>query len=104
MSPDRDSGMASEMPYFFLSYARTPKHDPNDRSDPDQWIYKLYSDLCRDILFLTSVGPRSAGFMDRETHVGSLWPDTLAQALASCRVFVPLYSPRYFQSEACGQE
>jgi FxsC-like protein len=101
MSPDRDSGAT---PYFFLSYARTPKHDPNDRTDPDQWVYKLYSDLCKDILALTSAGPRSAGFMDRENHIGSVWPDRLAQALASCRVFVPLYSPRYFQSENCGRE
>lgn len=104
MSPDRDPGAANETPYFFLSYARTPRHDPNDRNDPDQLVYKLYSDLCKDILALTSASPRSAGFMDRENHIGSRWPDRLAQALASCRVFVPLYSPRYFQSEHCGRE
>lgn len=29
-------------PYFFLSYARTPKRDPADKEDPDRWVYKLY--------------------------------------------------------------
>src|SRR5215470_12163223 len=104
MTPDRDSGSAGEMPYFFLSYARTPKHDPNARNDPDEWVYRLYSDLCTDILALTSCGPESAGFMDRETRPGTVWPDRLAEALATCRVFVPLYSPRYFEREHCGRE
>jgi FxsC-like protein len=44
------------------------------------------------------------GFMDREVRTGSDWPTRLAQALATCRVFVPLYSERYFESEHCGKE
>jgi FxsC-like protein len=42
--------------------------------------------------------------MDRENRLGVKWPGELAQALATCRVFVPLYSPRYFDSEYCGKE
>lgn len=103
MTPDRYSRAASGMPYFFLSYARIPKQDPNDSKDPNAWVHKLYADLCSDILHLAS-GPGPAGFMDQETRLGSGWPDQLAQALASCRVFVPLYSPRYFESEDCGKE
>lgn len=91
-------------PYFFLSYARTPKEDPEDRRDPDEWVLKLYKDLRRNILQLTSAQPGEAGFMDREMRPGAEWPQSLAQALARCRVFVPLYSPRYFESETCGRE
>ncbi|MBC3842855.1 hypothetical protein GXW82_29795 [Streptacidiphilus sp. 4-A2] len=42
--------------------------------------------------------------MDRGMHLGEGWVGRLSDALASCRVFVPLYSPRYFRSEPCGQE
>jgi FxsC-like protein len=91
-------------PYFFLSYARTPRRDPNDRSDPDQWVHKLYRDLCEVILTITDAPPELAGFMDRGNRLGTGSPFEHAQALATCRVFVPLYSPRYFESENCGKE
>jgi FxsC-like protein len=42
--------------------------------------------------------------MDRELQRGYAWPDRLANALATCQVFVPLYSRRYFKSEHCGKE
>jgi FxsC-like protein len=92
-------------PYFFLSYAHTPRHDLNDPYDPDQWVEKLFNDLCRHVMVLSGL-PHGArpGFMDRELHSGSYWPDRLAKALAKCRVFVPLYSRRYFESEQCGKE
>lgn len=44
------------------------------------------------------------GFMDRELQPGDDWPMSLVQALATCRVFVPLYSRRYFTSPDCGRE
>lgn len=103
MSPGRNAGITNEMPYFFLSYARIPKQDPSDSNDPNAWIHKLYADLCADILQLTDARG-SAGFIDRETRLGDGWPEQLAEALSSCRVFVPLYSPRYFRSEDCGKE
>jgi FxsC-like protein len=90
-------------PYFFLSYARTPRLGSNDNSDPDRWVYKLYRDLSDTILNLTGQS-ESAGFMDRDVRLGTVWSADLANALASCRVFVPLYSPRYFSSESCGKE
>jgi FxsC-like protein len=46
----------------------------------------------------------SPGFMDRELRPGNEWPTALAGALATCRVFVPLYSRRYFASVHCGKE
>jgi FxsC-like protein len=93
-----------DRPYFFLSYARTPKRDPADRDDPDRWVYKLYKDLCAEILQMTDARPEEAGFMDRENQIGALWSPELTSALTRCRVFVPLYSRRYFESDNCGRE
>lgn len=97
------AGEPGNSPYFFLSYAHTPRLEGNDR-DPDRWVGKLFRDLCSDIVNITSVHPAQAGFMDRDIHVGAEWPRRLAAALATCRVFVPLYSPRYFDSDQCGRE
>src|SRR6266568_6886200 len=91
-------------PYFFLSYARTPKRDQADKEDPDRWINKLYKDLCDAILQMTDALPDEAGFMDRENRLGAEWSPELTAALATCRVFVPLYSRRYFESDNCGKE
>ena len=91
-------------PYFFLSYARTPKRDPSDKEDPDRWVHKLYKDLCDAILQLTDALPDEAGYMDRENRLGAEWSPELTNALAACRVFVPLYSRRYFESNNCGKE
>jgi FxsC-like protein len=104
MSAGAEPGPVDRMPYFFLSYARTPKRDPTDRDDPDRWVYKLYQDLRADILQMTSAPPEEAGFMDRENRLGVEWSPELTKALASCRVFVPLYSRRYFESDNCGKE
>jgi FxsC-like protein len=93
-----------DRPYFFLSYARTPKRDPSDRDDPDRWVYKLYKDLCAVILQMTDARPEEAGFMDRENQIGAQWSPELTTALTRCRVFVPLYSRRYFESDNCGRE
>jgi FxsC-like protein len=91
------------VPYFFLSYARTPKWDPHSKENPDRWVHKFYQHLCEDILTITRA-TAPVGYMDRENQPGDIWPDELAQALATCRVFVPLYSPRYFDSQNCGME
>ena len=71
-----------DRPYFFLSYARTPKRDPADRDDPDRWVYKLYKDLCGVILQMTDARPEEAGFMDRENKIGAQWSPELTSALA----------------------
>ena len=53
---------------------------------------------------MTDARPEEAGFMDRENKIGAQWSPELISALARCRVFVPLYSPRYFESDSCGRE
>jgi FxsC-like protein len=87
-------------PYFFLSYAHTPNRDVRG-ADPNAWVRKLYEGLCEHIMELTDLpwGAR-AGFMGQ----GMGWTDELSVNLARCKVFVPLYSPRYFVSEQCGRE
>ncbi|MEU6799997.1 TIR-like protein FxsC [Streptomyces neyagawaensis] len=91
-------------PYFFLSYAHTPSHDSSG-GDPDVWVKKLYDGLCEHIMGLTDL-PRGAkvGFLDEKMSVGTEWTDELSMNLARCKVFVPLYSPRYFTSRQCGRE
>ncbi|GAA0989054.1 hypothetical protein GCM10009555_072150 [Acrocarpospora macrocephala] len=98
-----DQRPTSPGPYFFLSYAHTPTHVPHRRAN--KWVAKLFSDLCEHILQLTNLtDPAQAGFMDIGLRSGHLWQERLAEALATCRVFVPLYSPRYFESLNCGRE
>jgi FxsC-like protein len=91
-------------PYFFLSYARTPKRNPTDRENPDRWVHKLYKDLCDEILQMTDAEPAEAGFMDAENKLGAAWSPELINAIKNCRVFVPLYSRRFFESDNCGRE
>ncbi|WP_330302415.1 MULTISPECIES: TIR-like protein FxsC [unclassified Streptomyces] len=91
-------------PYFFLSYAHTPAWGPGG-GDPDHWVHVLFTDLCDHIMALTDLPAGTpAGFMDQELRSGEGWPEKLSENLASCRVFVPLLSPRYFTSESCGRE
>ncbi|MFJ5810093.1 TIR-like protein FxsC [Streptomyces sp. NPDC093093] len=102
----RDGGRvpASVQPYFFLSYAHTPRFGAGG-PDPDMWVERLFRDLCSHVMALTDLPAGSeAGFMDREIRSGEGWSERLGTALATCRVFVPLFSPRYFASEMCGKE
>ncbi|MFK8908249.1 TIR-like protein FxsC, partial [Streptomyces sp. YS-3] len=91
-------------PYFFLSYAHTPKNDPRDK-DPDLWVRRFFRDLSAHVMQLTALPAGvPAGFMDQHVRPGEDWQEQITEALALCRVFVPLYSPRYFLSEQCGRE
>lgn len=88
-------------PHFFLSYARS-RYRPDNNSDPDRWVTKLFNDLCTDVSHAT--GTSNPGFMDKQIPVGTDWPGHLEDALSKCRVFVALFSPAYFDSEYCGKE
>ncbi|HET6355329.1 TIR-like protein FxsC [Streptomyces sp.] len=98
------AGGDGSAPYFFLSYAHTPKNHPEDK-DPNIWVERFHRDLCAHVLQLTSLpAGAQAGYMYRQTVTGAGCQDQLSQALAYCSVFVPLYSPKYFLSEQCGRE
>jgi FxsC-like protein len=91
--------------YFLISYPHTEYNGQGSERAPDYWVIKFYDDLCRHVEELAAVpaGTR-VGILDRAWWVENDWVAGLPAALASCRVLVPLYSPRYFQSEACGKE
>ena len=101
---------AGDAPYFFLSYARSPRFDAGRQGggsavDPDVWAATLFGDLCRRVGSMTALPPGiRAGFMACGQWPARDWRTGLAEALGTCRVFVPLYSRRYFQSEHCGKE
>src|SRR5689334_14353276 len=62
-------------------------------------------DGCRRVGSMTALPPGiRAGFMACGQWPARDWRTGLAEALGTCRVFVPLYSRRYFQSEHCGKE
>ena len=84
-------------PYFFLAYAHTPQRP---------WVVRLYNDLCSEILERTTWPAHlPVGFMDASgIRTGEDWRNAVAGALATCRAFVPLYSPRYFSRPECGRE
>jgi FxsC-like protein len=90
-------------PYFFLSYAHESCGDAE--VELDYWVGVFYRDLCRSVEQQAEL-PKGAivGFIDRGRRPGDEWPLKLVRALASCRVFVPLYSSRYFADECCGKE
>ena len=95
-------------PVFFLSYARhhrAPQDKTGTAEDPDRWTLRFFDDLTFEVAELTAL-PRESrpGFMDREVRVGQEWPRRISEALAECRVFVPLYTPRYFTSLSCASE
>ncbi|WP_405536523.1 TIR-like protein FxsC [Streptomyces sp. NBC_00075] len=89
-------------PYFFLSYAHAPRNG-SDGVDRDMWVHRLFRELCEHISEMAdTIGP--PGFMDRRIRAGEAWSEELSHSLARCRVFVPLYSPRFFRSTWCGRE
>jgi len=90
--PGRDPG-----PYFFLGYAHTPERP---------WVERLFKDLSAEVMERTTLPVSAdAGFMDLAAiPLGGDWRDEVGRALATCRVFVPLYSPRFFTREECGYE
>ncbi|TWG02156.1 TIR domain-containing protein [Streptomyces brevispora] len=95
---------ADRRPYFFLSYARTPAYGGGG-ADPDMWVEPLFRDLCGHVMAMTDLPAGApAGAIDREIRSGEGWSERLGEALATCRVFVPLFSPRYFANETCGKE
>jgi len=98
-------GAVRGSPYFMISYSHTERYDQGDDRKPDVWVSGFYKDLCHCVEELAAVPSRTpAGVLDRELWVENDWLVALPEALASCRVLVPLYSNRYFQSEICGKE
>ncbi|KUM90643.1 MULTISPECIES: TIR-like protein FxsC [Streptomyces] len=104
MSGPYESHSVRQAPYFFLSYAHVPiaRGDPGG---PDRHLVEFYEQLFDLIMQLTTVDAGGTqAFLDRRIPLGAEWEKHLKHALATCQVFVPVYSPRYFESEWCGKE
>jgi FxsC-like protein len=93
------------LPYFLISYPHTERNGQGSERDPDEWVIRFYEDLKRNVEELAAVPPGTrVGVLDRDRWVEDDWRAGLPEALAVCRVLVPLYSDRYFESDACGRE
>ncbi|MEU6709365.1 FxsC protein [Streptomyces wuyuanensis] len=87
------------MPLFFLSYARIPG-DRRTGHDPDELVFDFHRQLCDRVAAHTGLDGAAVGFVERP---GTAAEDS-ARALSRCRVFVPLYSKRYFTDPLCGRQ
>jgi FxsC-like protein len=90
--------------HFFLSYAHGPRQSRGD--DPlDKQVRDFFGDLSDEVARLLGL-PRGApvGFADWQIRTGRYWRQELGRVLGTCGAFVPLCTPRYFESEMCGQE
>ncbi|GAA1817771.1 hypothetical protein GCM10009682_43220 [Luedemannella flava] len=85
------------MLYFFLSHAR--EDDPRS-------VIRFFNDLSSEVRNLAGADPHdTVGFLDEQSlYVGQRWQLALADALASCKCFVAMTSPRYFRRDYCGRE
>jgi FxsC-like protein len=84
------------VPVFFFSYANDDALDP--------YLDRFYEDLCAEVSTRGGYGRARVGFRDRDQAAGADWPSNVSDALGECPVFVPVYSPNYFNSTVCGQE
>jgi FxsC-like protein len=82
---------------FMLSY---------DREDGDGGYVGEFFDALSDELARRRAGWKKAasGYLDVKQRTGSKWPDRLGEALRTARIFIPLFSERYFESVYCGRE
>ncbi|MEO3975025.1 FxsC protein [Streptomyces sp. CAU 1734] len=87
------------MPLFFLSYARIPG-DRRTGPDPDRLVFDFYMKLRNRVAAHAQVPGAAAGFVELPGTAG----EEVADALSHCRVFVPLYSKRYFTDPQCGRQ
>ncbi|MEV5849068.1 FxsC protein [Streptomyces sp. NPDC051985] len=89
------------MPMFFMSYARVPAPRHRDASqDPNRLVFQFFDELCGRVAHLARVPREEAGFVER---LGTPGEESI-NALFGCKVFVPLYSQRYFSNPQCGRQ
>jgi FxsC-like protein len=101
--PSATAGLRAS--YFYLSYAHSPPLAGTPAASPDQWVRAFFDDLTDAVRGMASgrhgIGP---GFFDQEIPLGSDLRASLAHALSTAEVFVPLYSPGYFARSWPGRE
>ena len=89
--------------YFFFSYTRAD--NTGRRGDGFGFLDKFYEDLVDSICSRTGLSEKEIGFQDViDIEPGEQWPESLAKALVTSRVFVYIHSPTYFNRPMCGKE
>jgi hypothetical protein len=91
-------GSSVTAPLFFISYV-------HDSGEDDQHVHKFYRDLNHDVLMFA--GRRhtdTAGFCDVSFQLGQRWSPAIIENVSTTQVFIPVLSPVYFTSDACGKE
>jgi hypothetical protein len=90
------------MSHLFFSYAR------NDAFSP--FLKEFYLDLVRELRAKDGTLPASEAdgsliYLDAsEIKLGAIWKPEIIESLQTCRAFLALCSPAYFNSDYCGKE
>jgi FxsC-like protein len=89
--------------YFFLSHAHSAPTSVG--TDSDHWVETFYRDLERHVREMANPATDlDTGFYDGVLPPGADWEAARAAALSASEVFVPLYSPGYFQRSSALSE
>lgn len=84
-------------PYFFLSYAHSGPSSEGAVRTTDSEVRRFFVDLSLEVAERAGLaGADSAGFLDQNLPLGADWNAAITNALGRAQVFVPLYSPSYF--------
>lgn len=96
--------------WFFMSYAgRDLVLTSKEGSTGDAYLNIFFNDLAKEVAakagLLKTRKESEVGFIaGASIETGDIWPDTLVEALQTCRAFICVYSRSYFCSEYCGKE
>jgi FxsC-like protein len=83
-----------------MSYARA-----DDQQYEGELVRGFYDQLKSEVAGKVSDQTPPLAFFDQENlQPGDPWSQEIAQALRSCRTFVPIMSARYFTRDYCGKE
>jgi hypothetical protein len=74
------------------------------QSDPGGVLGRFLDELRDAISIRTGVPRDQTRFIDTAMDVGGRWSKQIIHALATCQVFMPIYSPSYPTSDFCGRE
>ena len=92
--------------FFFVSYAHV-HDDDNDAlvESNDDLVRTFARKLESEVAIRAGKRDGKVGFIDTTNlRAGDAWEQTLARAVATCSVFILLYSPLYFESPWCSEE
>lgn len=84
--------------HFFLSYAHSAPLSESEHiaQDTDRWVRQCFEDLSTEVAGILGEDPGTVGFADYLAEPGADGKAVLSEKLGLTRVFVPLYSPGYF--------